>query len=214
MLLRLANVSKRFGAQWALANVSVELDRPGVVLITGDNGAGKTTLLKIVSTSQRPTLGTVELFGRPAAAALDESRRAIGVITHQAHLYFDLTPFENLALSARLAGHNGNIEKTLERVGLTAHAHRPVRGFSAGMKRRVSLARLLLQTPRIALLDEPFTQLDPEGVLLMEDVVRELRQAGTLVLLATHDIERGVALADAHLAMQAGRATALTDITR
>lgn len=212
VLLKLADVSKRFGAQWALANVSLELDRPGVVLITGENGAGKTTLLKVIATAQRPTLGHVELLGRPVLPDLDAARRAIGVITHQAHLYFDLTPTENLALTARLVGRSPDtIPRLLERVGLASNAHRPVRQFSAGMKRRVSLACLLLRSPQVALLDEPFTQLDPEGVTLMEEVVRDLKKAETLVLMATHDLERGFALADAHLKMEGGRAVALTE---
>lgn len=215
MLLRLVDVSKRFGAHWAVTNVSLELERPEVILLTGDNGAGKTTLLKLIGTSQRPTLGTVELFGREASSDLDGARRSIGVITHQAHLYFDLTPAENLALHATLTGHNPDmIPHLLDRVGLAPFRDKPVRTFSAGMKRRVSLARLLLQTPKLALLDEPFTQLDPDGVTLMENVVRELKAAGTLVILATHDIDRGVALADAHLEMKGGRAVALTEMKR
>ncbi|MBC7792756.1 MAG: ABC transporter ATP-binding protein [Clostridia bacterium] len=214
-MLRLADVSKRFGTQWALANVNLELDRPGVVLVTGENGAGKTTLLKVVSTAQRPTLGAIELFGNLVFDNLDDARRSIGVITHQAHLYFDLTPTENLLLMTRLAGRDGSaIAGALERVGLAHEAHRQVRHFSAGMKRRVSLAKLLLQLPKIALLDEPFTQLDPGGVTLMEEVVKELRAAETLVLLATHDIERGTALADVHLKMDGGRAVTLSEVPR
>lgn len=211
MLVRLVDVSKRYGARWALAPVSMELDRPAVVLLTGENGAGKTTLLKIVATLQRPTTGHVELFGLRAVDNLQAVRPRLGLITHQAHLYFDLTARENLLLVAQLTGKPaGQVDGLLERVGLGANAQQLVRTMSAGMKRRVSMAKLLLQRPEIALLDEPFTQLDPGGVVLMEEVVREMRAAGSLVILSTHDIERGRLLADAQLTLSSGSAQSLT----
>ncbi len=213
MLVRLVDVSKRFGGRWALARVSLELDRPAVVLLTGDNGAGKTTLLKVIATLQRPTSGRVELFGLPALEHLKTVRRRLGLIAHQAHLYFDLTARENLLLVARLTGGDpGSVDGLLDRVGLGERREQLVRTMSAGQKRRVSVAKLLLQRPQIALLDEPFTQLDPGGVELMEEVVRELRAAGSLVVLATHDVDRGKALAEAHLTLASGTAESLQRI--
>jgi heme ABC exporter ATP-binding subunit CcmA len=214
VLLRLVDVSKRFGSRWALSHVSLELDRPGTVLLTGENGAGKTTLLKIVATAQRPTLGSVELFGLAAAEHTARVRARIAVMTHQAHLYFELTARENLRLAAQLTGRSvDRIDELLRRVGLDGDADRPVGRFSAGMKRRLTLARLLLLEPEIALLDEPFTQLDPDGVTLMSDVIRELDGRGCLTILATHDVERGRSLAAAHLTLDGGRALSLTEVT-
>ncbi len=213
MFVRLVDVSKRYGGRWAVARVSLELDRSAVVLLTGDNGAGKTTLLKIIATLQRPTSGEVELFGVRALDNLKSVRRRLGLITHQAHLYFDLTARENLLLVARLTGGDPQaVDGLLARVGLADRRSQLVRTMSAGQKRRVSVAKLLLQRPQIALLDEPFTQLDPGGVELMEEVVRELRGAGSLVILATHDIDRGKALADAHLTLAQGTAESLTKV--
>ena len=121
---------------------------------------------------------------------------------------------ENLRLAAQLTGRSvRRIDELLQRVGLEAHAYRPVGKFSAGMKRRVTLARLLLLEPEIALLDEPFTQLDPDGVTLMSEVIRELDGRGCLTVLATHDVERGRALAAAHLTLDGGRALSLTEVT-
>ena len=213
VLVRLVDVSKRYGNRWALARVSLELDRPAVVLLTGDNGAGKTTLLKVIATLQRPTSGEVELFGLRVLDNLKTVRRQLGLITHQAHLYFDLTARENLTLVAKLTGADaGGVDGLLQRVGLGERSDQLVRTMSAGQKRRVSVAKLLLQKPRIALLDEPFTQLDPGGVELMEEVVRELRNAGALIVLATHDIDRGRALAEAHLTMASGSAESLRKV--
>jgi heme ABC exporter ATP-binding subunit CcmA len=213
VLLRLVDVSKRFGSRWALSHVSLELDRPGTVLLTGENGAGKTTLLKVIATAQRPTLGSIELFGASVGENLGSVRSRIAVMTHQAHLYFDLTARENLALAARLTNRPlEQIDALLQRVGLGEDSHRPVGRFSAGMKRRVTLARLLLLEPQIALLDEPFTQLDPDGVTLMSNVIRELEARGCLTIVATHDIERGRELAQAHLTMDDGRAVSLEEL--
>lgn len=211
-MLRLVDVSKRYGSRWALARVSLELQANAVVLLTGENGAGKTTLLKIMATLQRPTSGRVELFGLAAQEHSEAIRRRVGVIAHQAHLYYDLTPRENLVLVEKLTGVRGSIDGLLARVGLQASADRPVRELSAGMKRRVSVARLLLQRPQLALLDEPFTQLDPQGTTLMEEVIRELRAEGALVIVATHDVERGRTIADAHLTLEGGRALSLVEV--
>lgn len=193
--------------------MSLELDRPGTVLLTGENGAGKTTLLKIIATAQRPTLGSVELFGLAARDHAFEVRSRIAVMTHQAHLYFDLTARENLRLAAQLTGRSVSpIDELIRRVGLHGEGDRPVGKFSAGMKRRVTLARLLLLMPQIALLDEPFTQLDPDGVILMSEVIRELDASGCLTILATHDVERGLALAAAHLKLDGGQALSLDEV--
>jgi heme exporter protein A len=202
----LEDVSLRWGRQWALARVSVELPRGGVTVLTGPNGAGKTTLLRVLGTALPPTFGVLRLFGEPATPPKDGQRRRLGLFTHKSYLYDDLSARENLVVVARLGGAPlARIPALLERVGLAAHADRQVRVFSAGMQRRLGLARLLLREPELALLDEPFGQLDPEGVALMEEVVRELAQAGVTVVLSTHDLERGERLGRYHLRLEDGR---------
>jgi ABC-type multidrug transport system ATPase subunit len=93
----------------------------------------------------------------------------------------------------------------LERVGLASRANDPVSAYSAGMRKRLSFARVLLQEPRVVMLDEPYGQLDPEGFILVDEVVRELRERGATVLMATHQLERGTKLADSMLFLEAGR---------
>jgi heme exporter protein A len=206
MVARLVDVSKRYGARWALARLSLDLPAGRAVLLTGENGAGKTTLLKVLATSIRPTFGTVNLFGVEAADHLDEVRAKVGLLTHQSHLYFDLTGRENLELTARLSSRPTSlVPALLDRCGMTAHADRPARIYSAGMKQRLALARTLLREPRLVLLDEPFSALDPSGVALMESVVRELVAGGATVVLSTHDVERGRALCDEHVELADGR---------
>lgn len=206
MVVCLRDVSKRFANRWALARVTCDIPAGASVLLTGENGAGKTTFLRILATVLQPTVGEVELFGQRVRDDIEAVRVRLALLTHHNHLYEALSPFENLQLVARLRGLEArSIESVLERVGLSQHAYRPVVGFSAGMRRRVCIARLLLHRPELVLLDEPFTQLDPGGVILMEDIIRELHQSGSTLVIATHDIDRGLALCDRHLVLTGGR---------
>jgi heme exporter protein A len=203
------DVSLRFGRRWALVHVDLAFESGRTVLLTGENGAGKTTLLRVLATALRPTRGAVELFGQPLHGNLATLRRRVGLMTHQSHIYDDLSARENLELVASLCGcDRARIPPLLERVALGPHAERRVRHFSAGMKRRLALARLLLRDPELVLLDEPFGQLDPEGVELVASVIRELRARGTTMVISTHDIERGLALSDRRVALSAGRVAA------
>lgn len=176
-------------------------------MLTGGNGAGKTTLLRVIATALRPTRGTVRLFGCDATpATLSDVRQNVGLATHQNHLYDDLTAEENLQFVARASGADASrIGDVLATVGLSAHAQRPVRGFSAGMKRRVGLARLLLRRPPLVLLDEPFGQLDSEGIALMERVISDFHQQGATLVIATHQHERGARLCDRRITLHQGR---------
>ncbi|MEK7706291.1 MAG: heme ABC exporter ATP-binding protein CcmA [Myxococcota bacterium] len=207
MAIRVRDVSKRYGRRWALARLSVDIPQGSAVLLTGENGAGKTTLLRILGTAMRPTYGTIDLFGAPVGDDLERVRPRLSLMTHASYLYEDLSAHENLRMVQRLTASADRAarEAALERVGLTPHAHRPVRTYSAGMKRRLCLARMILRQPDLILLDEPFGQLDPRGVTLMEDVIREQHRAGRTLIIATHDVDRGLALCDLHLELSAGR---------
>jgi heme exporter protein A len=206
VVARITNVSKRYGRRWALVRMSAEIPGNKAVLLTGPNGAGKTTLLRVLATSLKPTRGSLELFGLPLGGNLATIRRRIGLATHQNHLYNDLSARENLDLVARFSKDvdSKRIPEVLEQVGLTQRAGSAAGTFSAGMKRRLSLGRILLRRPDLILLDEPFTQLDPEGVELVESVIRQLKGTGVTVIMSTHDVERGMALCDVHMKMESG----------
>lgn len=204
---RLIDVSKRYGRRWALVRMSVELPAKKAVLLTGPNGAGKTTLLRVLATGLRPTRGTLELFGLPVRENLEQVRRRIGLATHQNHLYNDLSAEENLRLVARFSRgvDHRRVSEVLEQVGLSRRREGAVGHFSAGMKRRLCLGRILLRRPDLVLLDEPFTQLDPEGVELVENVIRDLKQRGVTLIMSTHDVDRGLALCDVQMKMVEGK---------
>ena len=190
-----------------MIRLSAELPAGKSTLITGDNGAGKTTLLRIIATALRPTRGQVEVFGVDAYANRDFIRTQMGMISHNSHLYYDLSAMENLEQVRFFSGlplSDAELKAALERVGLGPYGNQMVRTFSAGMKRRLMIARLLLREPQLVLLDEPFGQLDPAGVALMKDVITDLNQRGNTLLLATHQHGLGRSLCDVEMKLQAG----------
>ncbi len=205
--VRLNDISLRYGRQWTLIRLSAEIPARKATLITGDNGAGKTTLLRVIATALRPTKGHVEVFGLDAYANKDAVRSRMGMISHNSHLYYDLTAMENLEqvrFFSGLSHTEAGLKAALEGVGLGPYANQMVRTFSAGMKRRLMIARLLLRDPQLVLLDEPFGQLDPSGVTLMKEVIADLNHRGITVLLATHQHELGRSLCDVEMNLQGG----------
>lgn len=203
----LVDVSKRYGARWALSRVTFSLPRGAALMLTGHNGSGKTTLLRMLATAAFPTLGTMKVLGRDTRERRMELRREVGLLSHVSYLYEDLTAAQNLTILARLAELKvtaKDIDSLIERVGLGQRRDNPVRQFSAGMRKRLAIARLLLKAPKLALLDEPFGELDPKGILEMEELIRELVQKGSTLVLATHLIEQGMALTNQRLHLENG----------
>lgn len=207
--LALHDVSKRYGRRWALARLTYALPSGRSLLLTGHNGSGKTTLLRLLATALGPTAGRVEVLGRDAVTDRDAVRRDVALLSHASFLYEDLTAHQNLTVLARLLGHPSPTDiadALLTRVGLGKRSDNPVRGFSAGMRKRLAIARLLMKAPSIALLDEPFGELDPAGIHDMEAIIAELKATGVTVVLATHLIEQGLSLCEERLHLQDGRA--------
>jgi heme exporter protein A len=201
-------VCRRFGSRWALIDVSFEVPHGGALILAGRNGSGKTTLLRVLATAIRPDRGTARLAGLSIADDREAVRRQVGLLSHQSYLYEMLTALENLRVAARLLGRPSERKEMLghlERVGLADRADDPVATFSAGMRKRLSLARTLLQEPSIVLLDEPYGQLDPPGFALIDHTIRDLRRGGATVVLSTHQIERGSALCDVGVVLAEGR---------
>ncbi len=202
------DVSKRYGGRWALARLTYQLGAGRSLLLTGHNGSGKSTLLRLISTAAAPTAGKILVYQRDAASEREAVRRDVALVAHASFLYEDLTAEQNLLLLARLLGlpsPKDAVKQVLERVKMTARAQHPVRQYSAGMRKRVAIARLLLKRPKLALFDEPFGELDPAGIQEMERIIREMKQEGTAVILATHLVEQGESLTDERLHLEEGR---------
>lgn len=199
-------LARRFGRRWALADVSLQVPRGAVLTVAGRNGSGKSTLLRVLSAILRPDHGRAMVGGFDVVKHRPDVRRAVAMLSHYSYLYESLTARENLEVFAdHLGASRQSVMPLLDRVALAARADDFVSTFSAGMRKRLSLARILLQDARVVLLDEPYGQLDPEGFALVDDVVRELKSRGVTVVMATHQIERASTLADRSLSLAEGR---------
>ncbi len=186
-------VSRGFGARWALAGVNLGVAGGSSLLLAGHNGAGKTTLLRILAGLLRPTAGSVRICGVDPAQDLMAARRDVALVAHQGQHYLELSALENLLITAQLLGTSAPADAALaalERVGLADRATDVVRTFSAGMKKRLTFARVLLQQPRVVLLDEPWGQLDPAGFRFVDGLLAEMTDAGRAVIVASHLVDR------------------------
>ena len=200
------NLARRYGRRWALADITFQLETGRVLMVAGRNGAGKSTLLRTLATAIRPHQGSASVHGFDLERERFDVRRLTALLGHQSFLYESLTAFENLAVAAdALGGSRSLIPALLDRVGLGSRSNDAIATFSAGMRKRLSFARVLLQNASVVLLDEPYGQLDPQGFALVDEVVRQLRVQGATVLMASHQIERGAALADEAMVLEFGR---------
>lgn len=200
-------IAKRFGRRWALRGASFRADPGTVLALMGSNGSGKTTLLRIMSTSLRPTRGGGSVFGHDLIRDADAVRAEVGVLSHAAGVYGDLTARENLEFARRMWGGatTASVEEALERVGLAQATNERASGFSSGMSRRLALARLLMRPPRLLVLDEPYASFDADGIELVHTMVRDTAARDGIVLIATHDPERSAAVVDTVLRLREGR---------
>lgn len=200
-------VARRFGARWVLRGVSLQLEPGEIVGLLGANGSGKTTLLRIFGTLLKPTAGTALIYGHDVARETDAVRSELGFLAHTPGLYDDLTARENLKFGAMMlglpAGHN--LDAALERVGLGHVINERVRGFSAGMQRRLAMARLLLRHARVLLLDEPYSNLDTAGIALMNAIITEAGNAGGAALVVLHELAPAAGVLDRTITIENGR---------
>ncbi len=206
----LSAVTKHYGAVHAVSGVDLALQAGECVALVGHNGAGKSTLIKLMLGLIQPTSGTVSVFGGdPATDAGARARRDVGYLPENLALYPTMTGTETLAFYARLKRQPtaGN-KAILERVGIAQAARRRVGTYSKGMRQRLGLAQALLGEPRILLLDEPTTGLDPALRLSFYEILRELRGRGTALLLSSHALAELEGQVDRVVIMNQGRKVA------
>jgi heme exporter protein A len=175
-------------------------------VVFGPKGAGKTTLIKILSTIMNPSSGTILMDGLDIKTQALKIRKKIGVVSHNTFLYGNLTAFENLEFYRRLYDMPRNrIQEVTEMVEMTSRLHDKVNTLSRGMQQRFAIARALLHRPSIILLDEPETGLDQQAIRLLWDALRDDRNGRRTVILTTHNLERGLDLADNLLILSRGK---------
>ncbi|MFQ5751709.1 MAG: heme ABC exporter ATP-binding protein CcmA [bacterium] len=197
--IEVKGLTKTFGSQHALKNVSFQLKKGQFLTIFGPNGAGKTTLIRILSTITKASSGTITIGGFSLAKDPEKIRRQIGVIAHQTFLYEELTAEENLRFYGKLydvKNLDAKIASIISEVGLELRRSDRVRTFSRGMQQRLSIARAMLHEPSFLLLDEPYTGLDQHASEMLSGWLNRLRNSQRTTIMVTHDLERGIDMAD------------------
>jgi ABC-2 type transport system ATP-binding protein len=212
-LLEARSVTVRFGKVTALDGLDLTAPSGQVLAILGPNGAGKTTFVRTVATLQRPTAGVLQVRGHDVVRSPVAVRRDIGLAGQSAAVEPTMTGRENLEMTARLFGHDGRgarraADAVIEQLGLAEVAGRRSATYSGGQRRRLDLGASLVGAPRLLLLDEPTTGLDPVGRREVWDAVRGLAAAGTDILLTTHYLDEADELADHVVVIDHGRTVA------
>ena len=212
-------LTKKFGAFTAVDAISFEVRAGEIFGLLGPNGAGKTTLLRMITDILRPDAGSVLLEGHPVDGS---TRRAIAYLPEERGLYRRSKVVEALAYFGELKGLSRRAARDtalqlLERVDLGPWANKQVMALSKGMQQKVQLCTALIGSPRLLILDEPFSGLDPINVRLFEDILAERRRAGATVLLSTHQMNKVEEVCDRALMMNRGHMVlhgAVRDIRR
>lgn len=226
--VELQDISKRFprrsaGSWWsrsrryevALHPLDLSLRTGGTTGVIGPNGSGKSTLIRILSTLLIPDTGHARVFGFDVVREARIVRRHVNRVSVEAAFYKQLSAWENLAYAARIYGTpmpglRTRTEELLRRFGLhRSHIDRPLRQLSRGQQQKVAIARSLLTTPSLLLMDEPTTGLDPRSKREVQEMIAELRsEREVTIVVCTHDLEEAQALCDRVLLLDRGRVLA------
>jgi len=185
MLLSAEGLARRFGYRSIFKNIGFSLNSGDALVLVGPNGAGKTTLLRVLAGLLRPSAGEVK------------RNVSVGLVSHNSMLYDALTAEENMRFAARLHGtvSNGRIETLLDRLGMLRWRDERVGTFSRGMTQRLAIARALLGSPKVLLLDEPLSGLDDPGTEVVREVIVEHMAGDGGLIVVTHQFERLSAVA-------------------
>lgn len=184
-VLKISNLTKKYGLLTAVNNLSFDIEQGSIYGILGPNGSGKSTTLGIVLNVVNKTSGGFSWFG--GELTTHQALKKVGAIIERPNFYPYMTAYQNLKLVCKIKGISyDNIEKTLETVGLIDRIDSKFSTFSLGMKQRLAIASALLNDPEILILDEPTNGLDPQGIHQIREIIKEIAQNGTTILLASH----------------------------
>lgn len=197
-VIEIEHISKAYGYMPVLKKISLTVEKGQFVALLGANGSGKSTLLKMIAGLVKPTGGLIRVGGWEMPKEAEAVRAQIGMVSHKALLYDNLTARENLNFFGRLYNINDStyIDALLKQVGLEKRADSLVQTFSRGMQQRLSIARALLHNPHVLLFDEPYTGLDQDASHVLDELLIQAQQSGHTILMATHQLERATRLAD------------------
>lgn len=209
-MIRVESLVKTYNLQPVLRKLDLIVERGQFVTLLGPNGSGKSTLLRILSALVKPTSGKVTIGGWELPKEAFAVRRQLGIVSHLPLLYDTLTAQENLSFFAELYNmtdpeRSERVATVLEQVGLKYRADDQVRTFSRGMLQRLTIGRAIIHDPDIILFDEPFTGLDQEASAVLDDLLQQLAAQERTIIMTTHNIQRGHALASHVAILSRGR---------
>lgn len=206
-ILKLDHVVKRFGEFTAVNDLSFEVPEGGIFGFLGGNGAGKTTSLRMALDIIRPTSGSIQILGRKPGR---ENASQIGFLPEERGLYRRMTVMDTIVYFGRLKGMSTSAakkeaERLIERFGLSQWTKSMVEKLSKGMSQKVQVAAAMVNAPKLLILDEPFSGLDPVNQKVLEDLVLEMAEAGSTVVFSTHIMQHAERLTDRIVLLARGK---------
>lgn len=210
-MIEVEGLTRSYGPTVAVSDVSFAVEPGQLVGFLGKNGAGKTTTMRVLAGSLTPTAGTARIAGLDLEKEPRKVKSLVGYLPEVPPLYPDMTARAYLRFAARLQGVSGAaaaVERTIERVGLTEYAGRHIHKLSKGYRQRVGIAQAIVHQPKVLILDEPLSGLDPAQRREIRDLIAELAEGDTTVLLSTHVLPEIEAICDRVLVLDNGQLVA------
>jgi len=198
-MIRTVGLGKKYGDFWAVRDLNLNIRKGEIYGFLGPNGAGKSTTILMILAVLRPTAGQFYLFGNQISGSMIESRRKIGAVSENQHLYLEMTMREYLNFFGelyRVRNRMGKIEELAERVELADVLDKRLRAFSRGMQQKVGIIRALLNDPELLILDEPISGLDPMGIHQVRSLIEEENKKGKTVIISSHMLSEVEKLCD------------------
>ena len=208
------NLAKYFGEFLAVDHITFEVQKGEIFGFLGPNGAGKTTTIRMLTSLTKPSEGTAKIFGYDIQSQTIAAKKYMGIVPEISNIYDDLSAWDNLMFTGELyqvskREREKRARELLEMFRLYDRRNEKAKGFSKGMKRRLTLSMGLINTPQLLFLDEPTSGLDVQSALIIKDVVRELNQKGVTIFLTTHDIEEANVACDRVAIIHKGKIAAI-----
>ena len=208
MSIKVTNITKNYGNQKALNNVSFDIPKAGIVGFLGPNGAGKSTMMKILTTYLRSDDGTASVNGFDVNTAKKDVQKSVGYLPEHNPLYLEMYVREYLRFNARIYRVKKEaVEVVIEQTGLQKEAHKKINQLSKGYRQRVGLATALLHNPNVLILDEPTTGLDPNQLVEIRSLIKDIGKEKT-VLLSTHIMQEVEAICERVIILNKGEIVA------
>jgi ABC-2 type transport system ATP-binding protein len=209
-IIQTTNLTKKFGKLTAVDNLNLEIEEGEIFGLLGPNGAGKTTTILMLTTVIRPTAGTATVVGFDIRKQPDKAREMIGVCFQEPKLLWVSTAWDVLNWHAKVCGlstqeRKRRVKWVLEEVSMWDDRRKSVHALSGGMKKRVEIAKILIQRPKIAIVDEPTAQIDVVGKHKIWNMLRDLRKEGSTIILATNELNEADILSDRVAIMHKGK---------